>query len=179
MIVCDACSLINLERGGLLTLGLDLPCSGFCVGRIVLSELEAQPDHRFPWLERCVLIDRDVDSAELVATLAAQKLGAGESECLMLARRDNYSVLSDDRRARGICQKELGAERVVGSIAWLAHLVRNGALTRDQSLGRYRAMLAAGAYLPRFADQEFLRKIDEDAVQWRCAGACVQGKHRV
>jgi predicted nucleic acid-binding protein len=172
LIVCDACALINLDRGGVFTLGQELPCGRFCFGRAVLDELEADPQHNAPWQQRCTLVAPDLLATELSAGLATHRLGAGETECLLLAQRDGYTLMSDDRRARLVATEQLGADRVVGSIAWLSHLVREGVLAAPAALTHYTAMRMAGAYLPRMTDEEFVGHMTSGLIQWNCGAAC-------
>jgi len=64
------------------------------------------------WQSRCVLIEPDVDIARLASALNKFGLGPGETETLLLAKREGFCVLCDDRRARKVMEQELGGHRL-------------------------------------------------------------------
>jgi predicted nucleic acid-binding protein len=173
LIVCDACVLINLQKADLLTVGADLPCAKFCMGSVVASELEDGTHTFVDWESRCVLIQPDVDAVTLASAIKDLRLGAGETESLLLAERDGYCVLSDDRRARNVAREKLGRNRVVGSMRWLAHLVAANRITPMNAWAKYQGMRAAGAFLPDVPDAEFLDLMTADEMAWPCANTCI------
>lgn len=175
MIVCDTCSLINLQKAEALHLGVDMPCAKFCVGQVVVSELQTDVHVDMDWQSRCVLIEPDVDIARLASALNKFGLGPGETETLLLAKREGFCVLCDDRRARKVMEQELGGHRLAGSLGWLTHLVKNARLSAEDAFSRYEKMQSLGAFVPRLSNAEFIHIVSDESIKWPCSDTCLSG----
>lgn len=103
-------------------------------------------------LERC---DVEISSDEVLAFMAANDIGAGESEAILACKATARHFWCDDRRARDIAAAELGAQAVTGTIGVLKDLVRFGCLTAEEAFEAYTEMLSEGAFLPVLARADF------------------------
>jgi len=148
----DACSLIILDKGGVLGKVLALDGHEFCVGSFVEDEcgtlvksyiqqgtLKKLPDERLLLHDFVTLLDR-------------YTLGYGETECIAFCISEGISFCSDDARARKSAEAELGASRVVGTLYLLRECVRSGLLTRAEAITAYEQMKVRGAFLPDWPD---------------------------
>jgi predicted nucleic acid-binding protein len=151
----DACSLINLHKGGVLDVVLQLKDHEFFVDGFVDQESGSflQPYYEQGLLTK--LSDENVPSSAFSAILSRYDLGFGETECIVFAKMDNTCVCSDDLRARKATKSELGDGRVIGTLFLLRECVRSGVLTPDAARGAYELMRTKGAFLPDLEDDYF------------------------
>lgn len=152
----DACSLINLQKSGVIDTVLGLKAYEFRVGSFVKEECGAFLQ---PYIDSGLLgelSDARLSSAEFSRVLDCYDLGFGETECIAFALLDGMSVCSDDAKARKAAQSELGESRVIGTLFLLRQCVKNGTLTAESALAAYEQMRAKGAFLPDLQDGYFL-----------------------
>lgn len=154
-LMTDACSLINLHKGGVLDLVLKLEDHDFFVEGFVDEESGSflQPYYEQGSLTK--LSDERVSSSTFSAMLSRYDLGFGETECIVFAMMDNTCVCSDDLKARKAAKSELGDGRVIGTLFLLRECVRCGVLTSDAARGAYELMRSKGAFLPDLEDDYF------------------------
>lgn len=76
------------------------------------------------------------------------RLDAGESATLATARHRGWSVALDDRAARRIAEKDLGPDRITGTIGILQAGLESGILTLDEGNRILAQMIAAGYWSP-------------------------------
>jgi predicted nucleic acid-binding protein len=153
--VIDACSLINLDKGGVLEIVLRLDTHQFFVGTFVEEE---SGSFLKPYLEQgCLtkLSDDRLPSSAFSQILSRYDLGYGETECIVFAALDNSAVCSDDLKARKAAQAELGEGRVTGTLFLLKECVKRGVLTSQAARGAYEQMRTKGAFLPDLREDYF------------------------
>jgi|ERR1700722_274216 len=151
----DACSLINLHKGGVLDVVLKLEAHEFFVGAFV--EEESGPFLQ-PYYERSLLTklsDQKVSSSAFYEILSRYDLGFGETECIVFAVMDKMSVCSDDLKARKAATSELGDGRVIGTLFLLRECVKSEVMTPGDARGAYEQMRTKGAFLPDLQEGYF------------------------
>lgn len=153
-IVCDACTLINLAAGGVLPLfqanGIEIACGEICLDEATaggpFSE-DIQESVRRGFVER--FPDDTLQVSQVEFAMSSWKLGAGESECILLVESaGDWVAASDDNRARNIASDKFGKERVLGSIGLLRRLVLIGAISIEDAVACHQLMRDNGAFLP-------------------------------
>ena len=119
----DACSLINLRKGGVLDVVLKLEDHEFSVEGFVDEESGSflQPYYEQGLLTK--LSDEKVPSSAFSALLSHYDLGFGETECIAFEAMDDICVCSDDLKARKAARSELGDGRVIGTLFLLRECV--------------------------------------------------------
>ena len=148
-VIFDACSLINLMNGRVLSSVLRLEVH-YVVGPIVLDEVglaavqDAVTDGRLSALD-----DSQLDASPFLDLVEEHRLGDGESECICAARQFGYTVCTDDSKARKLTTKLLGASKLTGSLGLLQRAIASGLLDASTAEGAYQRMRAAGGFLPR------------------------------
>jgi predicted nucleic acid-binding protein len=154
----DAGSLMNLDNGQVLELLVSTPEYLGHAGQMVLGECK-QLQAKLARLEAIgrlqTLPDLPLSAAEFAARLRQHNLGLGETECLILAELEGFTVSCDDRRARNVLREVLGAERVTGTIGLLIRGVWGGLLGNGAAFASYQAMRARGGFLPAYTQEEF------------------------
>ena len=158
-VVPDACSLINLHKGGVLDVVLGLEGVSLRLPEGVLKECvelgEELQDHigsgRIGEIP-----DTDL-SVERVAQFANENnLGVGESECIARCQDDPSLVFcTDDRRARHVARQHVGDARVIGTEDLLLECVRQGMSPLD-AYTAHETMRARGAFLPERPREFFI-----------------------
>lgn len=76
------------------------------------------------------------------------RLGAGEAATIAAALRRGWSVALDDRTARRYATKELGANRVTGTIGILRNAIEIACLSRGEAQQHLDAMIKNGYWSP-------------------------------
>jgi predicted nucleic acid-binding protein len=154
-VIFDACSLINLTNGQVLSHVLQLG-DQYVVGPIVSGEVGLEEIERalgdgqvFP------LDDSQLNAEDFLALVEEHRLGDGESECILAARQFGYTVCTDDGKARELTTKLLGASRLTGSLGLLRRAVSKGILKIGEAYNAYQRMISAGAFLPRLPSDFF------------------------
>jgi predicted nucleic acid-binding protein len=154
----DACSLINLVNGEVLDRVLTLPQRSWFVGNIVLDECAPLPELDEAILKGSIisLDDADIDADDFLNLLDLYNLGDGETECIAYAIKFGYVVSTDDRKTRGVIERDLGKHQRIGSIGLLTESVAAAIITPDEAKAAYKRMLTAGAFLPVLKDDYFV-----------------------
>lgn len=154
-VVSDANVLINLIHVARLDLCGRLPGYEFVVPDNVRDELtrEGQRDLLDDALARGVLRAEAITDPGDIAQFAelTAYLGRGEAACLVLAERNGWLVLSDDkRRFRWEAERRIGADRLVGTADLYVLAIRTGLLSVEDA-DRDKALLEARRFRMPFA----------------------------
>jgi predicted nucleic acid-binding protein len=165
-LIFDASSLLNLAHGSVLRLVVSQPESVAIVGPQVYGEcrsIKAELDELIA--DRAIQLagDEDLPATVYFDVFERFGLGAGETECIALAKHDATidAVCCDDRLARRACSRELGRARLTGTLGRLAVAVKASTLTRDDAYAAYQRMLTAGAFLPSITPEQFDQMVTE------------------
>lgn len=147
----DSTVLINFgECGALAILVAATPPPRFVVASVRRELLEeptrgaveaAIADERFSTTDLCP--PEMPDWARL-----SQRLGAGESATIAAAKHRGWTVACDDQAARRIAGRELGRDRVVGTIGLLLCAIACRALRRADAQHLLDRMIANGYWSP-------------------------------
>jgi predicted nucleic acid-binding protein len=159
-LIFDASSLFNLAHGGVLPLVLALPESAAILGPQVYGEcgsIRGELDDLIQSGALELADDQALPATIYFDVLERFGLGAGETECIAFAKHDTTidAVCCDDRRARSACERELGRQRLTGTLRRLAVAVSASELTSADAYGAYQRMLTAGAFLPTITVEQF------------------------
>jgi len=144
----DSCTLIILDKGGVLEKVFALGGHEFFVGSFVKDECGTLLDS---YLQQGILKrlpDERLSLHDFVDLLGRYDLGYGETECIAFCISEGLSLCSDDARARKAAEIELGASRVVGTLYLLRECVRSNLLTKAEAVLAYEQMKVRGAFLP-------------------------------
>lgn len=149
----DACSIINLHNGGVLRCICSIPDVHIQVGPIVGGEcsedcaLAIASLHSDGGLE--YLEDNDLEIDQFLDFVDQNRLGDGESECILLAcLNEESSICCDDRRGRTKAIELIGEERVLGSLRLLKIAVQHNLFDSSEAFEAYELMREAGGFLP-------------------------------
>jgi predicted nucleic acid-binding protein len=149
--IFDASALLNLSNGGILNLVSTSLALEILFGPQVFGECYTIADE----LEDMVragsahlISDDEIPATRFLSLLRKYELGAGETECLVLAERLHSRLCCDDKRARNMMIKEVGAAQVTGSLGLLLELLSMGALTMEEAVAAHTAMILRGGFLP-------------------------------
>lgn len=156
--VLDASTLINLANGQVLGVILSLPGSKFLMSNGVRGESKtiARAIDEAVASGLLALVDDSLIPAQLFAeTKQRLNLDEGETECIIAADRMACGIACDDGAARLKAIKELGADRVIGSIGLLQMAQEAGTLAPHEALHAYREMVRHGGFLPALPDGYF------------------------
>jgi predicted nucleic acid-binding protein len=148
----DACSLIILDKGGVLGKVLALDEHEFLVGSFVEEECGTLLESYLQDGALKRLPNERLSLHDFVSLLDRYDLGYGETECIAFCISEGLSFCSDDGRARKSAEGELGATRVVGTLYLLRECVRSSLLTKAEAKLAYEQMKVRGAFLPDWPD---------------------------
>jgi predicted nucleic acid-binding protein len=148
----DACSLIILDKGGVLGKVLALNGHEFFIGSFVEEECGILVKSYVQQGVLNKLPDERLSLHDFMTLLNRYALGYGEAECIAFCISEGLSFCSDDAKARKSAEAELGASRVVGTLYLLRECVRSGLLTREEAILSYEQMKVRGAFLPDWPD---------------------------
>lgn len=159
-IVFDACSIINLLKADVLQKTLTIPDDNFYIGELLLHqelliEVQKIKVETFVVSNKIKILESTFSLSEFNRIKSLYNLGVGESECIALCKKLHYSIATDDQAAREAAKKELGRERVIGSIGILYRLISHGISTIEEAYQSYLLMLKGGAFLPRLEIASF------------------------
>lgn len=159
MIFPDTCSLINLQNSGLLEVTLRCWNTDVAVGPVVLGECDAALVGQLVGLEGngvLAFFEDDGFAADRFLQIQEERLlGAGETECIVLAEHSAGAICCDDGKGRRIGGEILGGDRVTGSIGLLRHLVNQNECSPDDAYLAYCRMVEGGGFLPELARDFF------------------------
>lgn len=151
-LITDASSIINLSNAGALGLVTAIPGVTICVSPLVVGECEPTcAAELLAQQERGTVrfVDADEIPAELfLSLLDAHELGEGETECLALLLKGDYSFCCDDGKARSVGISLKGEAHVLGSIRLLKWAVVTGLCAPEEAFQYYQRMKDAGGFLP-------------------------------
>lgn len=161
-LIVDACIVITFGREE----RLDLVTSGprrIVIGGRAREEVERRPAKS--QLEEAVREDRvDVESVDLGDPDEQEALtrydgmpafeGRGDAEIIALAVSRGYVVGSDDRAIRRQVRKDLGPDRIAGTLDLIVWAVRDGRLEIDSALAFLEACDVGPALLRALDAQE-------------------------
>lgn len=148
----DSSSVINLVNAGALQLVCGLNDIEWWLPPAVVDEcgltcaavtLKLQQRGLINFLD-----DNRVDAERFLALLDAYNLGAGETECVAIAADTDYHVCCDDRRARLMATRIIGADRVFGTVRLLRWCVEQRRIDCTEARSLLRAMRECGGFLP-------------------------------
>jgi predicted nucleic acid-binding protein len=156
--IFDASAMLNLAHGEVL-------------GRVLIAHVGPQVRRECGSIASVVdilidtgklilLNDSDLPAARFLALLDCYGLGAGETECLTFAELGDHIVCCDDRRARMMIARELGAKRVIGSLGLLVRAMHCKLLTSVAAFGAYEQMRQRGGFLPEVSIDDLIRALD-------------------
>jgi predicted nucleic acid-binding protein len=95
------------------------------------------------------LTSTDLEPSEMADwARLAQRLGAGESATIAAAIHRGWTVACDDLAARRVVERELGRDRLVGTIGVLLSAVESCVLTRSDGQDLLRRMIENGYWSP-------------------------------
>ena len=158
IVVVDACTLINLANGEVLSKVLQLPGFFFHVSSVVRHESKsiAEAIDIAVANGRITLLDDTLISvSDFIRAKKELKLDDGETECILAAQALGCVVASDDGAARKLICEILGKERLSGSISLLRHAIADGAIDRKQAFFAYSLMRERGGFLPSLTENDF------------------------
>lgn len=58
-----------------------------------------------------------------------ETLGIGEASCLALVKEEGWILATDDRHCRRLAEKEIGSDRIIGTVNILIEAIESGLLT--------------------------------------------------
>lgn len=158
--ILDASCLINLVNGNVLHRVADIPMTSFAVGPVVMREcitirkiIESIVESR-----RILLLDDSDMRADLfISILERYNLGPGETECIVSAKKFEFAICTDDKKARAVAGLEIGRERVSGSLGLLKAAVGAEVFSAENAYQSYVKMVGRGAFLPSVKLSYFIR----------------------
>jgi predicted nucleic acid-binding protein len=157
--VCtDACCAINLIKGDAIELISRLSNIRLCMQGLVEDEIGTSFSLIAALADRgkFALVSGDEILASEVGSVANRyNIGLGESECIVIGKKFNWDVASDDKKARSAAHTELGKNRVTGSIGLLKKAVADGLVNQTEAFEIYKKMVAGGGFLPRLQLRDF------------------------
>ncbi len=147
----DACALLNLTNGGVLTHALALPASSFLICNAVYAEIRSIREDLQCLIDAGILRfidDNSISASQYLELKEKHELGDGETECIVFAISNYCTLVFDDNAARKTAHKLIGENRVTGSIGILRACVAHSLLTREEAYAAYVRMKNAGGYFP-------------------------------
>lgn len=154
----DACCAINLINGNALEIVSDLSNLTLCIQGLVEDEI-GEGYGRF---EKLIAVGKiqlisgdDIRASEVSAVAGRYNIGLGESECIVIGKKYNCGVASDDRKARIAAESELGQGRIIGSVGLLKKAANEGLIDPASAYSIYQAMRKAGGFLPKVEPEFF------------------------
>jgi predicted nucleic acid-binding protein len=153
-VLVDSSSFINLYNGGSLEVVLNLANHKFWIGGRIQKELAEREAARI-YVEESIVAGRlalyapNIQVAEFEAMLSKHGLGAGETEAIILAKKNSWQIACDDKKARERATIELGGANVTGSLGLMKLSVDSGLIDCHDGWLSYVQMIANGGYLPK------------------------------
>ena len=159
-VVVDACTLINLINGQVLQEVPLLSSHNIYVSDNLLDQEILNQSQKI-FIEflisenKIILLEFDLLLSDFTALKLKYDLGDGETESIALCKKHHFLIASDDFKARKCAIKELGEERIVGSLYFLRELVRQNFISCEDAKISFKAMKRKGGYLPKINDNYF------------------------
>lgn len=158
--VLDACSIINLINGGVLHRIALIPGYKIYIGDHLLEQEILNPAQKIIVESlilngKLILLESDITLSEFTSLKIKYNLGDGETECIALCKKHDFNIVSDDSKARKSSIKELGTQRVYGSLFILRESVRANLLSCEEAKKVFAMMKIKGGFLPDINDDYF------------------------
>lgn len=147
----DATVLINFCEANALALVVRTVPPPRMVLRDVLEELQSETCRRQveDAIARGEFTVAEVDAAELETWAEyTLRLDPGESATLAVAAGRGWSVAMDERAARRLAEKDVGRDRLTGTVGILRAAVDDDAITLEGGNELLRRMIQAGYWSP-------------------------------
>lgn len=159
-LVIDACALINLINGKIAhecatAIEPNLSVTSSIRAECLVNSQTANDLQQLIDEEQIDFIDEVVTAEQVLAFMDEHRLGAGESEAILVCCELSKHFWSDDRRARERAIELLTSDCVVGTAGVLRDLVGARELSKDEATNAYQLMCELGGYLPKFPDSFF------------------------
>jgi predicted nucleic acid-binding protein len=151
IVVVDACTLINLANGEVLSEILQLPDVEFQVSAIVRRESRTISDAIDVAVcsGRLALVDDALISvSDFIRVKNEFELDDGETECILAAQALACTIACDDAAARKAIIGLIGESRLTGSIGLLRLAIAEGLISREIAAESYQLMRQRGGFLP-------------------------------
>lgn len=151
IVVLDASTLINLDNGEAFAQVLSIPGRSFQVSAEVLRESRTVAVAIKTAVQQgqiALVDDNAIDAAEYEDAIAEWQLGPGETECILAAKSLGCSVACDDGAARKVIRREIGVERLTGTVGLLRDAIAAGLTTAEAAFESYQQMKRRGGFLP-------------------------------
>jgi len=152
-IALDACTLINLINGKVLQKITETPNIHLFVGDNLLDQ-EILNHAQNILLESLIsdgkiqVLESSVTISEFLALKTKYDLGDGETETIALCKEHNNYFASDDKKARKCAGKELGQDKVVGTLFLLKQTVKQSMIEANEAFESLQLMRQKGGFLP-------------------------------
>ncbi len=163
-IVLDSSSIINMINGDYLDVVCAMPVHTLYIGKLI-KETEILETVQKTILDGLIqksviqVIDTDMALSQIVTLRNRFGLGLGETECIAICiNKRGFYICSDDYKARKSAIKELGEEKVIGSLYLLRSLVLAGKISCLGALYAYKEMKMKGGFLPKALDEDYFCK---------------------
>jgi predicted nucleic acid-binding protein len=147
-VIIDTATLINLNNSKAIDFLCQLKSFCFYIGNIVLSECHNELCDKISNMECLIKNFGEIPLEYYISILEEFNLGSGESECLCYGKLYNFSICTDDKKARRVGTRLLGESRVIGSIGLLKELNKQSIISREESYFYYLKMKSHGGFLP-------------------------------
>ncbi len=160
-ILFDASSIINLINGKVIDKVFDVQGFSFSISPIVydetyITDYQKQELDFYIGNNKLCFLDTDVDLEMFLNYRDKLNLGAGEIECLLIAKTNpEYCISCDDKNARRKLKIELGETSITGSLFLLREMVRQGILVCEEAILSFLLMKKKGGFLPNI-NEEYL-----------------------
>ena len=159
--VIDSSVVINLSNVDALSVLHALPDRKFWVTQAVVDECwpTCGDDLATEIATRrlSVVDDTHIDASNFLDLLDTHSLGRGETEAIVACDQLGFALCCDDKRARALGRKVLGACRVSGTIAILRWCINDTIVTAQTAYAMYQQMRKKGGFLPDVARTSFCR----------------------
>jgi predicted nucleic acid-binding protein len=149
--IFDASSLFNLHNGELFPVLVMLPRVDILFGPQVRQEcrsIASSLDQLLLDGAAKLLDDDDLAFGRFAELAIRYELGPGETECLVFAESLGCTVCCDDGRARKMISREIGDDRLTGTIGLIQMACAHGILSDAQARSAHSLMIARGGFLP-------------------------------
>lgn len=162
-ICLDSCSLINLINCDRLSDVLSIPHNTFYITPSVYDEISKINDQKLI-IDNLIkgntlkLYSNNLNINLLQELFKKYNLGDGETESLLMCKKESYKLCCDDRRARKMAEAEIGKHKVMGSLRLLKKCVNNGIILCKDAFASYIEMIYHGGFLPKNIDDHFFCK---------------------
>lgn len=151
IVVVDACTLINLANGEVLSEILQLPGIEFQVSAIVRREsrtISEAIDVAVGSGRLALVDDALISVGDFIRVKSELELDDGETECILAAQALACTIACDDGAARKAIVELLGEARLIGSIGLLRMAITAGLINQERAIESYQLMRQRGGFLP-------------------------------